>query len=229
MNEPGASRRSRYGFPLRLRSLAWAVAAVPGLGLMSGAAAPVMAGDAQAGAQAFIVCGACHAVTPDGAALIGPNLFGVVGRAVASVPGFDYSPELKATGGQWTAERIDQFLTDPNAFAPGTRMGFVGVADPVERANIVAYLGTLKPGATTAGAAPAQDFGPDWPAGPGQAETGALCNSCHSLAIVKQQQLSRETWDKLLVWMVEEQGMAEQPSERRTLILDYLATHFGAP
>jgi len=214
MNEPGASRRSRYGFPLRLRSLAWAVAAVAGLGLMSGAAAPVMAGDAQAGAQAFIVCGACHAVTPDGAALIGPNLFGVVGRAVASVPGFDYSPELKATGGQWTAERIDQFLTDPNAFAPGTRMGFVGVADPVERAN---------------GAAPAQDFGPDWPAGPGQAETGALCNSCHSLAIVKQQQLSRETWDKLLVWMVEEQGMAEQPSERRTLILDYLATHFGAP
>jgi cytochrome c2 len=196
---------------------------------MGGGGADAAAGDVAAGATAFAVCGACHAVTPDGAALIGPNLYGVVGRAVASVPGFDYSPELEAVGGQWTPERIDEFLLDPAAFAPGTRMGFVGVADPAERANIVAYLGTLRPGAATAAAAPAQDFGSDWPPGPGQAETGMLCNSCHSLAIVKQQQLSRETWDKLLVWMVEEQGMAEQPPERRTLILDYLATHFGAP
>jgi cytochrome c len=78
-------------------------------------------------------------------------------------------------------------------------------------------------------AAQARDFGPGWPAGPGQGETGELCNSCHSLAIVKQQRLSRETWDKLLTWMVEKQGMAAQSPERRALMLDYLAQHFGQP
>jgi hypothetical protein len=56
-----------------------------------------------------------------------------------------------------------------------------------------------------------------------------LCNACHSLAIVKQQRLSRDVWDKLLDWMVEEQGMAEQTPERRLLILDYLAANFGSP
>jgi cytochrome c len=193
------------------------------------ASAAAAAGDPEAGAKAFVVCSACHAVSPDGAALIGPNLHGVVGRQVGSVPGFDYSPELKAVGGAWTPERIDRFLADPNGFAPGTRMGLVGIADPAERANLVAYLGSLAAGAPAVAAAPLPDFGDDWPAGPGQAETGVLCNSCHSLAIVKQQQLSRETWDKLLVWMVDEQGMAEQAPERRELILDYLATHFGAP
>jgi hypothetical protein len=73
------------------------------------------------------------------------------------------------------------------------------------------------------------DFGPGWPAGPGQAETGELCNSCHPLAIVKQQRLSRETCDKLLTWMVEKQGTAAQSPERRALMLDYLAQHFGQP
>jgi cytochrome c len=186
-------------------------------------------GDAAAGAQAFLVCSACHNAQPGGAALIGPNLWGVVGRPVASAGGFDYSAALKALAGAWTPEMLDRFLTDPAGFAPGTRMGLAGITDPGERANLIAYLGTLHDGATTATAAPARDFGPDWPPGPGQAEAGLLCDSCHSLTLVKQQKLSRATWDKLLVWMVEEQGMAEQAPEDRELILDYLAEHFGAP
>jgi cytochrome c len=146
------------------------------------------------------------------------------------MPGFDYSAELKSVGGIWTPEQLDRFLTDPTAFAPGTRMGYAGVADPVERAALVAYLATLhEGGAAPAAATATSDFGPDWPAGPGQTETGVLCNACHSLAIVKQQRLSRDVWDKLLDWMVEEQGMAEQTPERRLLILDYLAAHFGTP
>jgi len=192
------------------------------------AAAPGV-GDAEAGRQAFAVCGACHTVAPGGAALIGPNLWGVVGREVGSMPGFGYSAELKSVGGAWTPDQLDRFLTNPTAFAPGTRMGYAGVADPVERAALVAYLATLHEGGTSAAATPQPDFGPDWPAGPGQMETGALCNACHSLAIVKQQRLSRGVWDKLLDWMVAEQGMAAQTPERRLLILDYLAAHFGAP
>jgi cytochrome c len=187
-------------------------------------------GDAEAGRQAFAVCGVCHTVASGGAALIGPNLWGVVDREVGSLPGFDYSVELKSAGGTWTPERLDRFLTDPAAFAPGTRMGYAGVADPVVRAALIAYLATLHEGAAPpVAAAPPPDFGPDWPAGPGQVEAGALCNACHSLAIVKQQRLSRDVWDKLLDWMVAEQGMAEQTPERRQLILDYLAAHFGTP
>lgn len=186
-------------------------------------------GDAEAGRQAFAVCGACHTVAPGGAALIGPNLWGVVGREVGSMPGFDYSAELKSVGGTWTPGQLDRFLANPTAFAPGTRMGYAGVVDPVERASLVAYLVTLHEGAAPVAAAPPPDFGSDWPAGPGQVEAGVLCNACHSLAIVKQQQLSRDVWDKLLDWMVAEQGMAEQTPERRLLILDYLAEHFGAP
>lgn len=194
----------------------------------SAAAGPVQ-GDAAAGQQAFAVCGACHTATAGGAALIGPNLWGVVGRDVASVRDFDYSAELEAVGGTWTPERLDRFLENPMAVVPGTRMGYAGVTDPAERAALVAYLATLQDGTPSAATAGPPDFGPDWPAGPGQAETGALCNACHSLAIVKQQRLSRDVWDKLLDWMVEEQGMAEQTPERRLLILEYLATHFGSP
>lgn len=186
-------------------------------------------GDPAAGKQAFLLCGACHSATPGASALIGPNLWNVVGRPVAAAGAFDYSEALKAVGGSWTIERIGQFIANPNAFAPGTRMGFAGVQDPAERADILAYLATLADGSAEPPAAPAVDYGPDWPAGPGQAEAGLLCNSCHSLTLVKQQKLSRKTWDKLLVWMVEEQGMAEQTPATRELILDYLAEHFGAP
>ena len=186
-------------------------------------------GDSDAGKQAFLLCGACHSAAPGAAALIGPNLWNVVGRPVAAADAFDYSDALEAVGGTWTIERIGQFIANPNAFAPGTRMGFAGVLDPTERADILAYVATLADGSADAPTAPPIDYGPDWPAGPGQAEAGQLCNSCHSLTLVKQQKLSRKTWDKLLVWMVEEQGMAEQPAATRERILDYLAEHFGAP
>lgn len=71
------------------------------------------------------------------------------------------------------------------------------------------------------------EFGADWPLGPGREDTGYLCGACHSLAIVKQQGLKREDWDELLDWMVEEQGMYEPEPDERALILDYLAQNFN--
>jgi cytochrome c len=186
-------------------------------------------GDPAAGAQAFLLCSACHNARPDAAALIGPNLWNVVARPVASAAGFEYSEALQGVGGTWTPALLDRFLADPLGFAPGTRMGFAGIKDAAERANIVAYLQTLHDGAGVPIATPAVDYGPDWPPGPGQAEAGQLCNSCHSLTLVKQQKLPRRTWEKLLVWMVEEQGMAEQSPETLELILGYLSKNFGRP
>lgn len=86
-----------------------------------------------------------------------------------------------------------------------------------------------RPRATAIWVAAAQtdSFGDDWPIGVGREETGYVCNGCYSLAIVKQQGLSREDWDELLLWMVEEQGMAELSGEVRDKILGFLSTHFG--
>lgn len=70
----------------------------------------------------------------------------------------------------------------------------------------------------------------DWdglPPGTGREEVYYSCQACHSLAIVKQQGLSRESWDETLIWMVEEQGMPELETSEQELILDYLSRHYG--
>jgi cytochrome c len=212
----------------RAAAVAGALSACLWAALSAGASAAESApGDPEAGRKAFRACSACHTVDPGAPSTIGPNLFGLLGRDIASVEGFAYSAALRALEGSWTAANLDRFIADPTGVAPGTRM-VMKVVVPAQRADLVAYLATLRQGASVA-AAPAPDFGPGWPPGPGQVETGQLCSACHSLAIVKQQRLSRARWDKLLDWMVEEQGMAAQPPEQRALMLDYLATHFGAP
>ncbi|OZG69761.1 hypothetical protein BTA51_29500 [Hahella sp. CCB-MM4] len=70
-------------------------------------------------------------------------------------------------------------------------------------------------------------FGADWPPGPGSMEAGGLCSACHSLALVKQQGLTRESWNETLTWMQEEQGMPELDPAMRELILDYLSKNFN--
>jgi hypothetical protein len=66
----------------------------------------------------------------------------------------------------------------------------------------------------------------DMPEGPGRDTVFYVCSACHSMSLVVQQGLSRKRWDKLLDWMVEEQGMAELDAATRTEILDYLSTHY---
>jgi cytochrome c len=214
----------------RLAALAGCVAALA-VGSSTPGVEPVAApgpGEAKSGLRAFETCSACHEAAPDAASIVGPNLFGVVGRKIASLPGFDYSDAMRALPGAWDPAALDRYLADPEGVVPGTRMGVDGIADARQRADLIAYLATLRPGAAVS-STPAPDFGPGWPAGPGQVETGRLCGACHSLAIVKQQRLSRAAWDRLLTWMVAEQGMAEPAPERRALMLEYLVTHFGPP
>lgn len=102
--------------------------------------------DAKQGAVAAAAqCGACHGFDRGGAAMVGPNLYGVVGRGVAQAPDYAYSASLSAHRGSWTVAALGDWLADPRRFAPGTRMGFAGIADPRARANVVAYLRTLGP------------------------------------------------------------------------------------
>jgi cytochrome c len=86
------------------------------------------------------LCKVCHTFDKGGAALVGPNLYDVVGRKIASVEGFNYTPALKAHEGEWTYENLDPWLTNPQAFAAGTMMAFPGVPDAKKRANIIAFM-----------------------------------------------------------------------------------------
>jgi cytochrome c len=75
---------------------------------------------------------------------IGPSLFGVVGRKTGTVPGFNYSPANAGANLTWDPATLDKYLESPRAMMPGTKMTFGGVKDPEKRANLIAYLATLK-------------------------------------------------------------------------------------
>ena len=111
--------------------------------LLEGGAA-LAAGDAARGEVVFQKCYACHSVMPGETGLTGPNLFGVVGRPVASVSGFDYSTALEALPARgirvWDQTALDLFLESPDDVTPGTAMSFVGLRDPAERVDVIAYL-----------------------------------------------------------------------------------------
>ncbi|MDE1172409.1 MAG: cytochrome c family protein [Parvibaculaceae bacterium] len=101
--------------------------------------------DIAAGEKVSKKCGACHNLVEGAGAKVGPDLYGVVGRQVASAAGFAYSAGMKdfagkAEGGKWTFKELYQFVKAPKAFVPGTAMGFGGISDPKQRADLIAYL-----------------------------------------------------------------------------------------
>ena len=133
--------------------------AVPGYDLPAPEAAPAGGSDQQAqaeplpirlasadaakGASAAKKCLACHVFDKGGANKIGPGLYGVVGHNKGAHEGFAYSTAMKGKGGAWGYDELDQFLTNPKGYVPGTIMAFAGVPNPKERADILAYLRSL--------------------------------------------------------------------------------------
>ncbi|HQS10615.1 MAG TPA: cytochrome c family protein, partial [Xanthobacteraceae bacterium] len=95
------------------------------------------------GANVAKRCGSCHNFTEGAGAKVGPDLYGVVDRPVASVAGFAYSAAMKAKGGEWTPQALNHFLTNPKADVPGTAMAFAGIPKETERADLIAYLNSL--------------------------------------------------------------------------------------
>ncbi|MEN3365956.1 MAG: cytochrome c [Burkholderiales bacterium] len=93
--------------------------------------------DVEAGRQVYTRCLACHALSRD---RTGPRHCGLFGRRAGGVRGFDYTDAMKRFGIIWTEKTLDLFLADPVKAVPGTSMGYAGVTDGKERADLIAYL-----------------------------------------------------------------------------------------
>lgn len=99
------------------------------------------AADPAAGERLWRQCQACHKVE-DGANGTGPHLYGIVGRDVASVADYAYSGALTEVAEVWTPENLSGFIANPREYAPGTKMGYNGLKDIEDRANLIAWLET---------------------------------------------------------------------------------------
>lgn len=116
-----------------------AMTALAGAGAM-----PAWAADPAAGAAVFkSQCSACHSPAA-GRNMVGPSLFGVVGRTTGEVPGFHYSAPNKAAALVLDPAALDRYLTNPRGVIPGTFMTYAGLKDAAKRADLIAYLETLK-------------------------------------------------------------------------------------
>jgi cytochrome c len=88
-------------------------------------------------------CAACHTFAKGDKNGVGPNLYGIVGDHKGEGRGFNFSAAMKAKGGTWTIDDLNQFISNPKGFVPGTAMGFAGIQKDSERADVIAYLNSL--------------------------------------------------------------------------------------
>jgi cytochrome c len=144
----GAIVSSHYFHDERPEKMGYAIEGVEAEGEGGAAAGPglntlLASADIAAGEKVFAKCAACHTVNQGGANGIGPNLYATVGEPVGQGKGgFAFSEALKSKGGAWTFEQLDHWLKSPREFAPGTKMTFAGLGNPVDRANIIAWMNT---------------------------------------------------------------------------------------
>ena len=96
-------------------------------------------GDVVHGDKVFLQCKACHVIEA-GQNRVGPSLHGIIGRTAGQVAGFSYSAANKGSGIVWTEEKLFEYLENPRKTIPGTKMSFAGLAQPQDRADVIAYL-----------------------------------------------------------------------------------------
>ena len=99
------------------------------------------AGDPAHGAKVFAsICGTCHSAARPPRDVVGPSLYGVIGRKAGSKPGFSYSKAMAAAGFVWTPDQLQAYIAKPQAIVPGNRMPFSGLPNPKDRADVVGFL-----------------------------------------------------------------------------------------
>lgn len=133
-----SERPEELGYPIEVADAGGGEASGPDLGTLL-AAADIAAGATAAAAR----CGTCHSFESGGANGQGPNLYATMGKNVAGHAGFSYSAAMQEFGGTWTWEAMNDWILNPKRHIPGTTMGFAGLKDDAQRANILAYLNSL--------------------------------------------------------------------------------------
>ena len=116
------------------------VLAALAMGLTVGSAS---AQDAAAGEKVFVVCKACHQVGDSAKNAVGPVLNGLFGRKAGSVEGYSYSAGNKGSGITWDEAVFSEYIKDPKAKVPGTKMAFAGLKDDQKIKDVIAYLHTF--------------------------------------------------------------------------------------
>ena len=97
-------------------------------------------GDLNHGQKVFKKCSACHMIASDGKNMIGPNLWGVIGRKAGVIGDYKYSKAMIAYGKEWTFEEMNSYLIKPQAYIKGTKMAFAGLRKEKDRASVIKYL-----------------------------------------------------------------------------------------
>jgi cytochrome c len=97
-------------------------------------------GDLAHGEKVFKKCSACHMIASGGKNMIGPNLWGVIGRTAGSVSDYKYSKAMVAYAKQWNFEEMNDYLIKPQAYIKGTKMAFAGLRKEKDRASVILYL-----------------------------------------------------------------------------------------
>lgn len=140
-------RAAKAGYDLPMpEGTAVASAGAPAAATAEPIAVRLASADAGRGETVFRQCATCHTPEKGGANKVGPNLWGVLGRAKGQQPNFNYSNALKAVaakGEKWEFEAIDKFVENPKGYIPGTSMSFAGISNAKTRADLVAYVNTL--------------------------------------------------------------------------------------
>jgi cytochrome c len=95
------------------------------------------------GQAKFAICKACHNTAKGAGDMTGPNLYGVFGRKAGSETGFAYSDGMKALNVTWDADSINKWISNPKAMIPATKMTYIGMDNPKDRIDVIAYLKTV--------------------------------------------------------------------------------------
>jgi cytochrome c len=117
-----------------------AAATLAALAAFAGRAAAQDAGDPAAGQRTFAICRACHQIGPGAKNSVGPVLNGVVGRKAGTVEGYNYSDANKNSGLTWDQATLAEYLKNPRAKLPGTKMTFAGLSREQDIENVIAFL-----------------------------------------------------------------------------------------
>ena len=97
-------------------------------------------GNLEHGQKVFKKCSACHMIASDGKNMIGPNLWGVIGRKAGAISDYKYSKAMIAYGKEWSFEEMNSYLIKPQAYIKGTKMAFAGLRKEKDRASVILYM-----------------------------------------------------------------------------------------